>query len=642
MKLTIKSLSLSNFKGVKQLNLMLDSTEVRLHGANGSGKTTVADAHSFALTGNDSTGAKANTITLDADNNKVYGANEVIEVLDVDGTEISLGRKVITKLGKSKGEEVEKTTYEYTINGAQLKATEYEAYIREHITKGRIDSKEFLILTNPTAFQELPWEKQKEFLYKVVGEITDDEVINQHEEYEFLREFLKISDVKQYRTTVNKAIKEREVSINKLQGVIEEKQRAHAPVDTLDSLLAVKEKKEAEINQLKESLKGSNEIMDKIREKQKLILEIESIREREKVSYEEEQSKAYNSSSSELKRTTEAIREIQFDISKCRESIENLEKEYKHYDEDVRSEFRARWDKVVTAALRDKDTVCPTCGRELEVDKLEEVKKDFENRRELKKKEMILESNENKAKMESIQANIKSLNEKLTEYGNEVAGLMAKEVELKAIIAQGNDFTPFDTSSFDEEVKSVQAEIDSLSVPNTSEIDCKIEAVRSEITDILFKIEAVRKYDVLQKEIEEKKVELKEMQLTLADDIRKVELSKDFSKIKAEMLEAKINSMFEKVKFKLFETQKNGEVKETCTALAVASNGALVDLKSGYANTALRIQAGIEIINSLQKHFDFYCPIIVDNRESVTELPRTDAQVISLIVSENDKELRVE
>jgi hypothetical protein len=54
------------------------------------------------------------------------------------------------------------------------------------------------------------------------------------------------------------------------------------------------------------------------------------------------------------------------------------------------------------------------------------------------------------------------------------------------------------------------------------------------------------------------------------------------------------------------------------------------------------VQVGLDIIRTLQEHYQFRPPVWIDNRESIVELPKLDCQVISLIVSEKDKTLRVE
>ena len=57
-------------------------------------------------------------------------------------------------------------------------------------------------------------------------------------------------------------------------------------------------------------------------------------------------------------------------------------------------------------------------------------------------------------------------------------------------------------------------------------------------------------------------------------------------------------------------------------------------------NTGARVNAGIDIINALSRHYGIQAPLFIDNAESVTRLERAEAQIIRLVVSEEDEELR--
>lgn len=59
-------------------------------------------------------------------------------------------------------------------------------------------------------------------------------------------------------------------------------------------------------------------------------------------------------------------------------------------------------------------------------------------------------------------------------------------------------------------------------------------------------------------------------------------------------------------------------------------------------NNAAKINVGLDIINTLSEHYGILAPIFVDNAEAVTKFINVDAQLISLVVSEKDKQLRVE
>ena len=58
-------------------------------------------------------------------------------------------------------------------------------------------------------------------------------------------------------------------------------------------------------------------------------------------------------------------------------------------------------------------------------------------------------------------------------------------------------------------------------------------------------------------------------------------------------------------------------------------------------NNAMRINAGLDIINTLSEHYEITAPIFADNAESVNELIDVKSQLIKLIVSKH-KNLRVE
>lgn len=106
------------------------------------------------------------------------------------------------------------------------------------------------------------------------------------------------------------------------------------------------------------------------------------------------------------------------------------------------------------------------------------------------------------------------------------------------------------------------------------------------------------------------------------------------------MLTEKINQKFKRVRFRLFETQQNGGLKEGCDVMVPTDAGNLVPYAD--ANNAARINAGLEIINTLSDHWGVKLPVMVDNAESITRLEPIDTQVIRLVVSEPDKSLRLE
>ncbi|WP_339063597.1 hypothetical protein [Tepidibacillus marianensis] len=142
------------------------------------------------------------------------------------------------------------------------------------------------------------------------------------------------------------------------------------------------------------------------------------------------------------------------------------------------------------------------------------------------------------------------------------------------------------------------------------------------------------------KTIESRIQELKQQEKNLAAEYEQLEqelfLTEEFIRTKVNLLEEKINSKFKFARFKLFETQINGGLAEVCET---TFNG--VPYSSGL-NNAARINVGLDIINTLSEHYGISAPIFIDNAEAVTSLNETKGQQICLVVSEKDKQLRIE
>jgi len=169
-----------------------------------------------------------------------------------------------------------------------------------------------------------------------------------------------------------------------------------------------------------------------------------------------------------------------------------------------------------------------------------------------------------------------------------------------------------------------------------AEISKEIAAIEPKLA------EAKEKYGRFERRISgEKRIqELKAEEKKLAQEFEELEkmlfLIETFIKRKVSMLNDKINSKFEIVRFRLFNQLVNGGIEECCVFTV---NGVPYD---GGLNAAARTQGGLDIIRTLQKHYGIAPAVFIDNRESCTEIPVMDCQIVNLIVSPQDKVLRVE
>ena len=108
----------------------------------------------------------------------------------------------------------------------------------------------------------------------------------------------------------------------------------------------------------------------------------------------------------------------------------------------------------------------------------------------------------------------------------------------------------------------------------------------------------------------------------------------EYSRYKTKFVEDSINSLFRIARFRLFREQANGGVEDRCDV--VYEGVPYINVNNG-----AKINVGIDIINTLSKSYGVTVPLFVDNAESVTKIESSDTQIIRLVVSENDKELRI-
>lgn len=247
-----------------------------------------------------------------------------------------------------------------------------------------------------------------------------------------------------------------------------------------------------------------------------------------------------------------------------------------------------------------------------------------------------------------IKSEIETLEESISTMQKQVENI--KEVKIQHMGAVNEAKKELDSLlntvelSVDEEYTSISKQIADLNkqLENMStgadyrqQLRIKKLGLKEELSVVENKLAVGAANERAKDRIEELKVEQKEVAQKVANQEKKLFLLEEFTKKKMEMISSNINSLFKVVTFKLFENQINGGFKETCECMV---NG----VPYSDLNSAGKLQAGLDIISCLQKNHDAYAPIIIDNRESVTDIPELDCQVINLFVSKEDKVLRVE
>jgi chromosome segregation ATPase len=349
------------------------------------------------------------------------------------------------------------------------------------------------------------------------------------------------------------------------------------------------------------------------------------------------------------------IQEEQSNVSILNSKLENVKNQKRFNDQNIQtidtqlSQLRQEWFEVDARQFTHTDACeCPTCGQSLPVEQVEDAKTKALSQFNVAKAKQLEEINaKGKQGKESKEQYLKN-NETLAKENEKLNGQITEKNEsLNKLTTQLSQFEAtvvdvLENSAYVaklKEISGIQSEIDKLremSEQSIQDIQSAIAGLRVERDQLQTQLGFFSQHEQSQARIDE----LMQQERTLAAEFEKLEeelfLTEEFTRSKVNLLEEKINNRFKYARFKLFKQNINGGLEETCETLF---NG--VPYSSGL-NNAARINVGLDVINTLSEHYGFSAPIFVDNSEAVTRLIDTNSQVISLVVSEVDKQLRVE
>ncbi len=654
MKIKLVKLILKNFKGIKELTINF-ATLTTILGENATGKSTIFDAFMWVLFGKDSHGRNDFEVqTLDSNNNVIHGLeHSVTVVLNINGTEKTLKRTLKERWVKPNGKaekELKGCTTDFEVNEIPVKQKEYQVTINE-----MIDENLFKMITNPLYFPNMNWQKQREILLDIIGDISEENVINYNSKLKPLLGLL-TDGVDNF----NKRVK---ASIAKLK---EEVKSIPARIDECNNNIKVIDSNALEFRR-KVALGSINSIDEQIADtsmarEEKLKLQDELFKLKNKLSEKRNKShlesiKPLNDIQNRINEIRNKVQEVTFNIrnfeSKRERSCNYIEvvkedlEEQKSEKQTLLNEYHFEYDKVFEFDIT--LVSCPHCGREYDQDKIQEIKSTALSKFN-KSKENVLAKITTKGK--KIAADIIEFTEKIKNSENDAESLRLKVIELetqksklyaeleelekeKGPLTNARKIKVEGEEELQTQINQIAAKIDQFKFNDNTELKAKKKALQDELEEINITLGKKDVNDDLKNRMEELNEEEKKLQIKIAELEGKLYLSEEFIRTKIELLEDSINKKFKgAVTFKLFENQINGGLRETCEALV---NG----VPFGDANTASKINAGLSILNTLCEHYGVYAPVFIDNAESVNQIIYTDSQLIRLVVSLN-KELKVE
>lgn len=653
IKLT--KLTIGNFKGIKNLTINFQNHVTNIYGANETGKTSVYDAFLWCLFGKDSSDrADFNIRPLDKlniPNNKIE--TEVEAGLDIDGLDVTLKRVFKPKWVKERGAaeaEFKGNETVYFYNDVPLKQSDYKAKI-----EAIIDENLFKLLTNPLYFNlNLKWQDRRSMLIKMADSISDDTILLSLVSAEYalqveeLRKQLNAGkSVAEYRLEIVSKKKKIKDELSFIPARIDEQHRS-LPTETINytdienKIKALK----SEIASIDAVIQDSNNALQEQKKAMYEALNQKALLEGDLMDEKNKRGKVFNETKngikSKIQYTENQISTIERNINTINAEIEQYKKDIENYNA-LRKSLREEW-----VAINEKQLVinedefnCPACKRELPEDDIKETRNKLTEQYNASKAKKLKEIEQRGAQAKEVceksENAILELEVKLLNERESIKVL--KDVALPNLQTDLNGLSDNSISDPTEAEKEIQAKIDSIVVPvfeapNNTELKEKQSSLYQDVEWLNNQL-SQRDTELKTKErISELEIQQKSLSAELMKFEKQEYIVDKFNKEKITSIEQSINSKFKLVRFKMFEQAINGGESECCETI---HDGVPFSDK----NTAGKILCGIDIINTFSAHYNINAPIFLDNRESVTEIPDTESQIINLIVSPDDKILRI-
>lgn len=681
MRMILKSLRLENFKGVKDKTYEFGKT-TRVSGMNRRGKTTIGAAW-YWLTSDKNYELVSNP-NIRPDNIEDCIPTVTADV-DVDGKEITLSKMQKRKVGKPDKNGVSKVTITntYEINSVPKTERDFKAYLEEL----GFEFDKFLICSHPNVFtKDLSLKKKqhemRKYLFTMASEKTDLEIAQMDKETADVAKLLESYKFEEIEAMNNaskkKAVEQLDAIPNQIIGL----EKAKVDVNVAEQELA-KADLTRRIAECDKKIAGADHSLDELRDKEmRLQLDISGITQtmnRELSNRRYEIDADLRGCEDELKHLEQTISLKENQIVGNEKAITDADAERKKIGEKYNAEYAKAFDEAPYLfdefkwVFDENSTVCSLCGQKLPEDKIEQLKADFESRKEKAKADAEEKLKAKRFKFDTDKkVELNRLNTIGTEKKELITELTKKNADLNTEI-DALKKQEQDVITKKEELSKQLSDIPSEADYTQNEDYVKLKAERDKVLADIEKLES----DGADKIVTDLKVEKADLQSQL-DEVNKIIAQaennvqiddkiadmqhkqneygqakadaekilyqlKEVSKRKNGLLVEEINQHFGIVRWKLFDFQKNGEYKEVCIPTVLDEETGIYKVFGDTTNTGREIEAKIDICNSFQKFFNMYVPIFLDGAESINDeyVPAVDTQLILLTVSE-DKQLKVE
>lgn len=638
MKAFLKSLTLENFKGVKKQTYNF-SDKTKISGRNASGKTSIFDGFMWLLFNKDSNGnEKFSVRPLDKYGKQIDNVEiKVVATLDIDGKEVELSKTQKQNWVKKRGTSesvLQGNVNSYEIDGYPKAEKEFKQYISELVSEDI-----FKMITSPAYFPSLAWKDQRAIIMRFVEDISDVDLARQNGEFsELIDELEKAPSTDDIQKKYQKALTEWKKKQTEIPVRIDELSAQKTDIDVAELELQRNALKE----QIAENKAKQEDASKQYEEYQKLADEVLLLKGKvcdlsNKANNENNHKRLVlkdkiSGLESEIADFEREIRKDELYISSSSHNCETFKNQLEGYRNDYRRAQELKFDE--------NSLVCSYCGQEYPEDKKDVLRAEFESHKAQELERITKNGNDLKSIIDAqdkergeCQKRIEKNKELISERNKSIEEL---NVELEKLPQSVDISDTAEYKSLSQQIADKEsAKQDFKEDTARQQLKAELDTLNEQLTEVERQIAKAEQNVKIDDRIAELQTEQREVAQKVADQEKMLYLLEQFIRYKMDRVSDSINEKFDGVSFKLFEVQINSGIRECCE---VTYNGVpYQSLNSGH-----RIVAGLKIIKALQKLYNVYPCVFIDNAESVNDcnVPDMDCQMIFLSVDDGD--LRVE
>lgn len=623
------------------------SMKTVLSGQNEVGKSTVKRIVLDVLNCHDENDREITGIRPHDENGVEIDDVDIVRAVtfEIDGKRKTL--KKVTRQKRNKKGEITGSVTDYSINDVPYKMADYNQYINDNMAELGV----LLFCLNAMTLLNKSQAEQRLALASYFGTRTDEEICDMFPQFAELKPMFDDGDVDQLKKVCRGKLNGTG-GRNGSKGLVKERDEISTRIDTIHStneytdlaeLELQKKTYEPQLKEIEDKLSDYNKILE---DKQKATEDIMNLKfelsDMERKANAENQKKRM-----ELQLQIDgfdvSIRKTESMIRAGKASIKSSEREIGDCAIDL-AKVRADWKKAKALSFDESSVNCPMCGQRLPEDKIESMRAEFDERKaknlkELEDKGNAL-SNDSKGFKQAIEDRKKEIADLEAELKELTIRRDAVEMELGMVpndvdMAGNSDYQAL-KAKIEEKEKALADEND------TSELIRKLKNERNELLRQVSSTNARIELGVANnKHIDDSIADLENKRTNLNQEIadweRKLDLLKEFTRKKNELLQADVNKYLDFATAKLFRPLLNGDTEECCDFVY---NG---EAYARNLNHGARVLVEVDICRAFQKAANVNFPIIIDDTESVDDwrIPQIENQLI-LLKHTQDKELVIE